>query len=313
MVRFVIKRLLAGLFLAWVVVTGMFFFLKLTGADPARGAVGLYATDEQLATKRAQLGLDRPILQQYGDWLSSALQGDLGTSSAQNIDVFELLVTRLPVTVSLAIGAVIVAAVIGATLGILAATRPGPLDRGLQIFMVLGFGLPNFWIAMILALVFAVQLGWFPATGYVPFLSSPAEWLQSIVLPVVALSIGSITAIAQQLRTSVITVSSQDYVRTLRSRGLPRRRILLTNVLRNAAPPALTMLSLQFIAAMSGAAIVERVFGLNGIGSVAISASGNSDINVIMGVLLFTVMLIVTVNLVIDIAYSALNPKVRAA
>jgi len=166
---------------------------------------------------------------------------------------------------------------------------------------------------MILALLFAVRLGWFPATGYIPFLDSPVGWLSSIVLPVIALSIGSIAAIAQQLRTSVITVSSQDYVRTLRSRGLPARQILLTNVLRNAAPPALTMLSLQFIAAMSGAAIVERVFGLSGIGSVAINASGNSDIPVIMGVLLFTVLLIVTVNLVIDIAYSALNPKVRAA
>ncbi|MFG6446047.1 ABC transporter permease [Microbacterium sp. P07] len=313
MLRFVIKRLVAGLFLAWVVVTGMYFFLMLTGADPARGAVGLYATDDQVAAKRAQLGLDRPIIEQYLDWLGHAVRGDLGTSSSQNTGVLELLTTRLPVTVSLALGAVIVAAVIGATLGILAAIRPGITDRALQIFMVLGFGLPNFWIAMILALVFAVQLGWFPATGYVPFLSSPAGWLQSIVLPVIALSIGSIAAIAQQLRTSVITVSSQDYIRTLRSRGLPRWRILLTNVLRNSSPPALTMLSLQFIAAMSGAAIIERVFGLNGIGSVAINASGNSDIPVIMGVLLLTVLLIVTVNLVIDIAYSALNPKVRAA
>ena len=313
MVRFVLRRLAAGVFLAWVVVTGMFFFLALTGADPARGAVGLYATDDQLAAKRAQLGLDRPLLEQYWDWLSHAVRGDLGTSSAQNTDVLELLVTRLPVTVSLAIGAVLVAAIIGATLGLIAAIRPGAIDRILQIVMVLGFGLPNFWIAMILALLFAVRLGWFPATGYIPFLDSPVGWLSSIVLPVIALSIGSIAAIAQQLRTSVITVSSQDYVRTLRSRGLPARQILLTNVLRNAAPPALTMLSLQFIAAMSGAAIVERVFGLSGIGSVAINASGNSDIPVIMGVLLFTVLLIVTVNLVIDIAYSALNPKVRAA
>lgn len=313
MLRFVIKRLLAGLFLAFVVVTGMFFFLGLTGADPARGSVGLYATDAQLETRRAQLGLDRPLIVQYFDWLTSALQGDLGTSSAQNVGVFELLVTRLPVTVSLALGAVLVAAVLGVALGMLAAVRPGLIDRGLQILMLLGFGLPNFWIAMVLALLFAVQLGWFPATGYVPFLASPTGWLMSIVLPVIALSIGSIAAIAQQLRASVVTVLSQDYVRTLRSRGLPPRQILLTNVLRNAAPPALTMLSLQFIAAMSGAAIVERVFGLNGIGSVAINASGNSDVPVIMGVLLFTVLLIVTVNLVIDLAYSALNPKVRTA
>jgi len=313
MLRFIARRLAAGLLLAWVVVTGMFFFLKLTGTDPARGALGLYATEDQVATKREQLGLDRPVIEQYLDWLSHAVRGDLGTSSAQNTQVIDLIVTRLPVTVSLAVGAILVAATLGAILGIIAAINPGRFDRALQVVMVLGFALPNFWVAIILALVFAVQLRLFPATGYVHFLDSPGEWLQSITLPIIALSIGSIAAIAQQLRNSVITVFAQDYVRTLRSRGLSSRRILLTHVLRNASPPALTMLSLQFIAALSGAAIIERVFGLQGIGSVAINASGNGDIQVIMGVLLFTVLLVVLVNLIVDVVYGALNPKVRGA
>lgn len=313
MLSFITRRLAMGLLLAFSVVTGMFFFLMLTGSDPARGALGLYATDEQVAVKREQLGLDRPVVEQYLDWLGSVLRGDLGVSSAQNTNVLDLIVTRLPVTVSLALGAVVVAAVLGIALGLLAATRPGTFDRVLQVVMVLGFSLPNFWVAIILALVFAVQLRWFPATGYVHLQDSPSGWLLSITLPIVALSIGSIAAIAQQLRNSVITVANQDYVRTLRSRGLSGRHILLTHVLRNAAPPALTMLSLQFIAAMSGAAIVERVFGLQGIGAVAINASGNSDIPVIMGVLLFTVLVVVLVNLAVDILYAALNPKVRNA
>jgi peptide/nickel transport system permease protein len=313
MLRFIARRLAAGLLLAWVVVTGMFFFLKLTGTDPARGALGLYATEDQVATKREQLGLDRPVIEQYLDWLTHAVRGDLGTSSAQNTQVIDLIVTRLPVTVSLAVGAILVAATLGAILGIIAAINPGRFDRALQVVMVLGFALPNFWVAIILALIFAVRLRLFPATGYVHFLDSPGEWLQSITLPIIALSIGSIAAIAQQLRNSVITVFAQDYVRTLRSRGLSSRRILLTHVLRNASPPALTMLSLQFIAALSGAAIIERVFGLQGIGSVAINASGNGDIQVIMGVLLFTVLLVVLVNLIVDIVYGALNPKVRGA
>ena len=313
MLAFIARRLGAGIVLAWVVVTGMFFFLKFTGADPARGALGLYATEDQVATKREQLGLDRPVLEQYWDWLSHALQGDLGMSSAQNTPVIELLGTRLPVTVSLAVGATLVPAMIGTLLGMLAAVKPGRFDRGLQVVMVLGFALPNFWVAIILALIFAVKLRWLPATGYIHITNDPIGWLSTVTLPIIALSIGSIAAIAQQLRNSVISVSSQDYVRTLRSRGLSSRRILLTNVLRNAAPPALTMLSLQFIAAMSGAAIVERVFALQGIGSVAINASGNSDIQVIMGVLLFTVLLVVLVNLIVDIAYSALNPKVRVS
>ncbi|MFE0591906.1 ABC transporter permease [Micromonospora echinospora] len=313
MLSFVTRRLVMGLLLAFTVVTGMFFFLMLTGSDPARGALGLYATEEQVATKREQLGLDRPVVAQYLDWLGGALRGDLGMSSAQNTEVIDLIVTRLPVTVSLALGAVVVAAVLGIALGLLAATRPGSFDRVLQVVMVLGFSLPNFWVAIILALVFAVQLRWFPATGFVHFQDSPSGWLLSVTLPIAALSVGSIAAIAQQLRNSVITVTNQDYVRTLRSRGLSRRHILLTHVLRNAAPPALTMLSLQFIAAMSGAAIVERVFGLQGIGAVAINASGNSDVPVIMGVLLFTVLVVVLVNLAVDIVYAALNPKVRNA
>ena len=313
MLAFIARRLGSGIVLAFVVVTGMFFFLKFTGSDPARGALGLYATEDQVETRRLQLGLDRPVLEQYWDWLSHALRGDLGMSSAQNTPVIDLLVTRLPVTVSLAVGAILVAALIGSLLGVLAAINPGRFDRGLQVTMVLGFALPNFWVAIILALVFAVKLRWLPATGYIHLTDDPLGWLRTITLPIIALSIGSIAAIAQQLRNSVITVYSQDYVRTLRSRGLSSRSILLTHVLRNASPPALTMLSLQFIAAMSGAAIIERVFALQGIGSVAINASGNSDIQVIMGVLLFTVLLVVLVNLIVDVLYSALNPKVRAA
>lgn len=313
MLRFIARRAAAGLGLAFAVVTGMFFFLHLTGTDPARGALGLYATEAQVETRRQQLGLDRPVVEQYLDWLGHALRGDLGMSSAQSTPVIDLLVTRLPVTVSLALGAIVVAATVGVLLGLVAAIKPGRIDRLLQVVMVLGFALPNFWVAIILAVVFAVNLGWFPATGYIHIGDSPGGWLLSITLPVIALAIGSIAAIAQQLRNSVIEVYSRDYIRTLRSRGLPARNILLTHVLRNAAPPALTMLSLQFIAAMSGAAIIERVFGLQGIGSVAINASGNSDIQVIMGVLLFTVVLVVIVNLAVDVVYGALNPKVRNA
>lgn len=311
MLGYIARKFAMGVLLAFTVVTGMFFFLLLTGSDPARGALGLYATEAQVATKREQLGMNRPVIEQYLDWLGNALRGDFGTSAASNTEVLDLIITRLPVTVSLALGAVLVAAVFGVLLGLLAAIRPGSFDRVLQVIMVLGFSLPNFWVAILLALIFAVNLQVFPATGYTRITDSPSGWLLSITLPVIALAIGSIAAIAQQLRNSVITVYSQDYVRTLRSRGLPSRNILFTHVLRNASPPALTMLSLQFIAAMSGAAIVERVFGLQGLGAVAINASGNSDIPVIMGLLVFTVAVVVLVNLAVDIAYAALNPKVR--
>ncbi len=313
MLGFIARRLAMGVLLAFTVVTGMFFFLLGTGMDPARGALGLYASEAQVETKRQQLGLDRSMVEQYLEWLGHAVRGDLGQSTASNASVMDLIITRLPVTVSLALGAVLVAAVFGVALGLLAAIKPGSFDRVLQVVMVLGFSLPNFWVAILLALVLAVRMRWFPATGYVQLTDSPGGWLLSITLPVIALAIGSIAAIAQQLRNSVISVYNQDYVRTLRSRGLPARTILLTHVLRNASPPALTMLSLQFIAAMSGAAIVERVFGLQGLGAVAINASADSDIQVIMGLLLFTVAIVVAVNLVVDVLYAALNPKVRVS
>ncbi len=308
---FILKRFLAGIGLAYVVLTGMYFFLQFTGIDPARGSLGLYATVEQVNTRRQQLGLDRSAWVQYWEWFSHAIRGDLGTSFSSTSPVSELISSRFPVTLSLAVGAVAVAAFFGILLGTLAAIKPGIFDRFLQVVMVFGFALPNFWVAIILAVTLAVGLRWFPATGYVQFGSDPVGWLHSITLPVVAIAVGSIASIAQQLRNSIIKVNSQDYVRTLRSRGLSQRDILLTHVLRNAAPPALTMLSLQFIAALSGAAIVERVFGLQGLGSVAINASAESDLPVIMGLLLFTVITVVVVNLIIDILYGALNPKAR--
>lgn len=311
MLTFIVKRLFSGFGLAFVVLTGMYFFLQLTGIDPARGALGLYATPAQIATKRAQLGLDRSAMEQYLTWLGHAVRGDLGRSISTNNSVSELLASRFPVTFSLALGALVVAAVLGVLLGTLAAVRPGIFDRFLQVVMLVGFALPNFWVAIILAVLLAVGLRWFPATGYVPFTDDPVGWLQTVTLPIIAIAIGSIASIAQQLRNSIIGVNSLDYVRTLRSRGLGANSILFTHVLRNAAPPALTMLSLQFIAALSGAAIVERVFGLQGLGAVAISASSASDLPVIMGLLLYTVISVVVVNLLVDIAYGALNPKAR--
>lgn len=313
MFGFIFRRLLSGVLLAYIVVSGMFFFLLLTGTDPARGALGAFATEDQVATKSQELGTDRSIISQYFDWLGDAITGNLGTSSALNVSVSDLILSSLSVTVSLALGAVLVAATLGVVLGIFAGVRPGRIDTVLQVVMVLGFGLPNFWVALILVQNLGVKLKWFPATGYTQFQESPLAWLSSITLPIIALSIGSIAAIAQQIRNSVISVNEQDYVRTLRSRGLTSRRILFKHVLRNASAPSLTMLSLQFIAALSGAVIVERVFGLNGLGAVTIQAAGTGDVKVIMGMLLFTVIVVVGVNFIVDVLYGALNPKVRVA
>jgi peptide/nickel transport system permease protein len=178
---------------------------------------------------------------------------------------------------------------------------------------IVAFAVPNFLIAVLLALVFAVQLGILPALGYTPFAEDPGKWLASITLPAIALAIGAIATVATQTRGSMIDVLQQDYVRTLRSRGLPTRSLLLKHALRNAAPASLTVLSLQIIALLSGAVVVEKVFGINGIGERATSAASQGDVPLVLGIVVVTVLVVVVVNLLLDLALGWLNPKVRIA
>ena len=269
MVLFVLRRLGAGLVLVFVIATLTFFLTNLTGSDPARRILGPQASLDQIAAKRAELGLDQPVLQRYWDWLAGAVQGDLGTSWSNNQPVTKLISTALPVTLSLVFAALALIAVVSITIGVLAAVRGGWLDRALQVVSIVAFAVPNFLVGLVLALVFAVGLGLFPAVGYVPFTDDPSGWVLSITLPAVALAVGATATVATQTRGSMIDVLQQDYVRTLRSRGLPTRSVLLRHALRNAAPASLTVLSLQFIALISGAVVIEKVFGLTG------SAAGN--------------------------------------
>ena len=299
--------------LLWVTATLTFFLTSLTGADPARRILGNNATLAALAAKRAELGLNRPLLVLYRDWLSGAVQGDLGASWFNRQPVTRLVGTALPVSLSLVLTATVLTVVVSVTLGVVAAVRGGWLDTVLQAVSIVAFAVPNSLIAMLLALVFAVQLGIFPALGYTPFAEDPGKWLASITLPAIALAIGAIATVATQTRGSMIDVLQQDYVRTLRSRGLPTRSLLLKHALRNAAPASLTVLSLQIIALLSGAVVVEKVFGINGIGERATSAASQGDVPLVLGIVVVTVLVVVVVNLLLDLALGWLNPKVRIA
>ncbi|HVI36360.1 MAG TPA: ABC transporter permease, partial [Gaiellales bacterium] len=290
-----------------------FFLTNLTGADPARRILGNNATLDALAAKRAELGLDQPLLVRYGDWLSGAVHGDLGSSWFNRQPVARMIASALPVSLSLVLAAAVLTVVVSVTLGVVAAVRGGWLDTVLQAISIVAFAVPNFLIAMLLALVFAVQLGLFPALGYTPFAEDPGKWLASITLPAIALAIGAIATVATQTRGSMIDVLQQDFVRTLRSRGLPTRSLLLKHALRNAAPASLTVLSLQIIALLSGAVVVEKVFGINGIGERATSAASQGDVPLGLGIVVVTVLLVVVVNLLLDLALGWLNPKVRIA
>ncbi|MGQ3010328.1 ABC transporter permease [Microbacterium aurantiacum] len=305
------RRLLEGAVTVVTLAVAAFFLLYLGARDTARNIVGQTASLEIVARKEAELGLDRPIAVQFADWAGSALTGDFGRSWFTGEPVADAVVGRLPVTLSLTIGAVVLSAIVAIVIGALAAGRRGAADRSVQILSVVGASIPGFLLALILVVIFALNLGWFPATGYVRPEASVLGWLATITLPVIALSVGAIAAVAQQVRGSMIDALRLDYVRTLRARGLPDRRVVYRHVLRNAAGPALSMLGLQFVIIFGGAVVVEQVFSLPGLGQSAISATSRGDVPLIMGVILVTAVIVVLVNLAVDLAQAWLNPKVR--
>lgn len=311
MIKFIVRRLGAGIGLIAVLSVLTFFLLQIGNTDTARRIAGQTATDEAVAVVIERLGLDRPVLTQFGDWLMGALQGDLGRSWFNGQPVTEAVLSRLSVTISLAVGSVVLTALIGIALGALAATRRGLLDRTVQLMAVIGQAIPGFLMALFLVIIFAINLDWFPATGYTRPGESLPGWLQSIALPVIALTIGSIGGVAQQVRGSMIDVLNRDYVRTLRSRGLPSRRVVYRHVLRNAAGPALSILGLQFVILLGGAVIVEQLFSIPGLGPLALTSTSKGDIPIVMGIVIVTGIVVTLVNLLVDIAQAWLNPKVR--
>lgn len=311
MVSYTLKRLLAGVGLLLGISTLTYFLVHLGSGNVARNILGDTATAEMVRAKEVELGLDQPLLARYFDWLTSALQGDFGISWFTSEPVGPGIMARLPVTVSLCLLVLLFTAIIATLLGVTAALRRGWMDRFVQILAIGGFAVPPFLVAVIVVTIFAIWLRILPATGYVSLARDPAQWARSLVLPGLALLIGGVASTAQQVRSAVISVLNSDFVRTLRSRGLPESEIVFRNVLRNAAPAGLTVLSLQFIHLLGGSFIIESVFGLPGIGQLAVVATSQSNLPMIMGIVTYTGMMVIVVNLLVDIANAFLNPKVR--
>jgi peptide/nickel transport system permease protein len=311
MIRFIGRRLVACAVLVMMIATITFLLAFSSTGNVARNLLGESATQDQLAAKNAELGLNRPLLGQFSAWAEHAVRGDFGVSWFTNEPVSQAIANRLPVTLSMVVLAVSLTALISVCLGVAAAVRGGWLDRVIQVLSVAGFALPNFWVALVLVVFLAVTLGVLPATGYVPLSESPGGWAAALVLPVASLVIGSTASAAQQVRGAVIDVLRQDFIRTLRARGVSPRSVLFRHALRNAATPALTVLSLQFIALLGGAVVIEKVFAIPGLGTLTINAALQGDVPVLMGVVVTLVVLVVIVNLVIDIVSGWVNPKVR--
>ena len=312
MLAFITRRLISGVLLLLVISSLAYFLMFFSSSNIAINILGDAASLEQLAAKEVELGLDRPILDRYLEWLAAAVQGDLGVSWFSSEPIVSALLNRLPVTLTLVIITILLTAVVATGLGMAAAVKGGVTDRIVQVLGIAGFAVPNFVIAIFLITVFAIQLYLFPATGWVPFEKNPGQWLQSLVLPVSAILIGAVASSAAQIRSAVKSVLEKDWVRTLRSRGISEGEILRKHVLRAAAPAGLTILSLQFVGMLGGAVIIEQIFALPGMGFLALQSTGIGDTPVVMGVVVVTVIIVILVNLLVDLANGWLNPKVRA-
>jgi peptide/nickel transport system permease protein len=311
MVIYVVRRLFAGLALAVLVTLITFVLLSVSSEGVIRSRLGTSATPQTVAAMKADMGLDRPVLVQYVDWLGDVVRGDLGLSYSTSEPVASAVISRLGVTLSVVLVSLLASVVISVALGVIAASRGGYVDRAAQGASLVGHLVPPLLIAIATVYLIAIKLHWLPATGYTPFGESPVEWAKSITIPVVTLTIGGVAALTAQVRGAMIDELRKDYVRTLRARGFPSRSVVLRHALRNAASPALTVLSLQFLAAFGAALIIEQIFALPGFGVFAFTASMQGDMPVIMGVTLFSVLLVVGINLLTDIVNGWLNPKAR--
>lgn len=308
---FLLKRLLSAVSLVFA--TSLIVFLLLSPAfdDIARNVLGENASADQVEQLNTQLGLDRPVFVQYLDWLAGALTGDLGQSLFTTQTVWQAIAVRMPVTVALVVLVTLLSGIFGFAFGVLSAVKRGWVDKTVQFFTTLGDALPAFIIALFLVTVFAIQLGWFPATGYTDFATDPAAWARSLVLPVTALTVVAVAGIAQQVRSSMISTLRQDYVRTLRSRGISETRVVLAHALRNSSTTGLTALAVQVVGILGGAVVIEQIFALPGLGSLAVEASVRADVPLVLGAVLAYVVIVVVVNLLVDLAVAWLNPKVR--
>lgn len=312
MVPYILRRVATAAVLAVLVTFITFWLLSFSFDNVVLNILGPAASSaENVEALKSQLGMDRPLFVQYGEWLWGVLRGDFGVSYFTSESVSKAVITRLGVTLSIVLVALVLSVIVSVILGVLAASRAGAIDRVSQGVSLTGLLFPNLLIAIVLVLVFSMNLKLLPATGFTPFAEDPLRWAASITIPVIVLVINGVANMAAQVRGTMIGELRKDYVRTLRSRGVPTSAIVYKHALRNAAAPALVVLSLEFIAMLGGALIIENVFALPGFGSFAFNSSIQGDIPVIMGITLFGVLLVVGVNLFTDLMNGWLNPKAR--
>ncbi|MEI5519495.1 ABC transporter permease [Streptomyces brasiliscabiei] len=311
MLPIILRRLALSVPLLVIVSAITFLLESFVPGDPARTLLGINATPEQYDALRAAMHLDQPVVVQYWQYLQDAVRGDLGSSLFSGESVLGLIGQRLPVTLALVIGGTVLATVVGVVLGVFSATRGRVSRRVFDVVSLLGSAVPNFWIALLLVAVFAVKFAFFPATGYTPFAESPGSWANGLVLPVISLAIGGVAFISKVTRDAMLTTLGLDHIRTLRASGIGPASIIWKHALRGCGLPVVTTIGLMMITFIPGTILVENVFTLPGLGTTVVEATNQHDLPVVQGLALTFTAMVIVVNLLVDVLYSLLNPKVR--
>jgi peptide/nickel transport system permease protein len=312
LLNFILRRLAATVPVLLVVAVFVFLLLRLTPGDPAAIMAGDAATGEQIESIRSGLGLDRPIVVQFGIWLGKVVSGDLGESFYYRIKVATLIGQRLEPTFALATLTILIAVLVSIPLGVIAAWRFGGwFDRFLMGFSVLGFSVPVFVLAYMLIWIVSLQLGWFPVQGYRRLADGFLPFLHHLILPAITLSVIYIALIARVTRASVLEALGEDYIRTARAKGLPEFRVLVRHALANAAVPITTVIGIGIAILIGGVVVTESVYAIPGLGRLTVDAVLARDFPTIQGVILFFSFIYVLVNLLIDLSYVFLDPRIR--
>lgn len=312
MTYFLLRRTIGFLATLIAVSVVVFAVMNVLPGDPALTILGLDATEDALAALREDLGLNDPLLSRYFAWVGGALTGDLGTSHSFRVPVADLILERLPMTLSLAVAGMLVTIILALGVGIFAASRHGkPTDWVTMFLSQLGIAVPAFWLSILLVLLFAVHLRWLPPGGFAGW-SDPVAALRSLVLPTVALALVQSAVLARITRSSALEVMRQDFTRTARAAGLSQRRILWRHVLPNALVPIMTIVGMQFAALVTGTIVIENVFYLPGLGRLIFQSIANRDLPMVQALVMLFAVIVVTANFIVDLLYVVIDPRLKA-
>ena len=313
MTQYILRRLIQSVFIVWGCATLVFFMLRLVPGDPVVVMLGPEYTPEAAEALRRKMGLDEPVYVQYVKWFGNLFQGDLGTSIASSQTVTEVIRTGLPKTLSLALVSFVIALAIALPTGIVAALRRNTaVDYAASVVAFVGVSMPSFWFGIILILVFAVQLGWLPAIGYAELTEDGFwPWLEHLLLPGLAIGTGYAAILMRFVRAGLLEVLGSDYVRTARAKGVRERAVVVRHALRNSLIPVVTVIGIQLALILSGTVVIETVFSIRGLGRILVGAIFDRDYPIVQGVILLISVIFVLANLVVDVVYTFLDPRIR--